>query len=222
MGDVVETHLCKLCVILRSRVLLGVSSYYYFITNISRTSAVSSTNFRSILIFASCVVGTRNILLYKSTSIPGILVRGYNSSWHYVHLPYRSYFGLFKFQSSHFNIEPRTMDHCTIILERKRIYRLVRVFAVATFRTYGVVATYSTCYDVQSVPGRIHGNIDIFHARSHTVPQSNFVILLLLIMCTAVPCTTTTTLQTPVMYYRRKIVNKRKKKTSRRGTYLLP
>ena len=30
--------------------------------NISRTSAVSSTNFRSILIFASCVVGTCNIL----------------------------------------------------------------------------------------------------------------------------------------------------------------
>ena len=30
--------------------------------NISRTSAVSSTNFGSILIFASCVVGTCNIL----------------------------------------------------------------------------------------------------------------------------------------------------------------
>ena len=29
---------------------------HYFIKNISRTSAVSSTNFRSILIFASCVV----------------------------------------------------------------------------------------------------------------------------------------------------------------------
>ena len=34
----------------------------YFIKNISRTSAVSLTNFRSILIFASCVVGTCNIL----------------------------------------------------------------------------------------------------------------------------------------------------------------
>ena len=33
-----------------------------FIKNISRTSAVSSTNFRSILIFASCVVGTCTIL----------------------------------------------------------------------------------------------------------------------------------------------------------------
>ena len=35
---------------------------WYFIKNILRTSAVSSTNFRSILIFASCVVGTCNIL----------------------------------------------------------------------------------------------------------------------------------------------------------------
>ena len=34
---------------------------FYFINNFSRTSAVSSTNFRSILIFASCVVGTCNI-----------------------------------------------------------------------------------------------------------------------------------------------------------------
>ena len=34
----------------------------YFIKNILRTSAVSSTNFRSILVFASCVVGTCNIL----------------------------------------------------------------------------------------------------------------------------------------------------------------
>ena len=33
-----------------------------FYNNISRTSAVSSTNFGSILIFASCIVGTRNIL----------------------------------------------------------------------------------------------------------------------------------------------------------------
>ena len=33
-----------------------------FYKNVSRTSAVSSTNFGSILIFASCVVGTRNIL----------------------------------------------------------------------------------------------------------------------------------------------------------------
>ena len=35
-----------------------VSVHVYFIKNISRTSAVSSTNFGSILIFASCVVGT--------------------------------------------------------------------------------------------------------------------------------------------------------------------
>ena len=34
----------------------------YIIKNISRTSAVSSTNFGSILIFASCVGGTCNIL----------------------------------------------------------------------------------------------------------------------------------------------------------------
>ena len=34
----------------------------HFIKNVLRTSAVSSTNFRSILIFASCVVGTCNIL----------------------------------------------------------------------------------------------------------------------------------------------------------------
>ena len=34
----------------------------YLIKNISRTSVVSSANFRSILIFASCVVGTCNIL----------------------------------------------------------------------------------------------------------------------------------------------------------------
>ena len=37
----------------------------YFIKNISRTSAVSSTNFRSILIFASCVVGTCNMCRYN-------------------------------------------------------------------------------------------------------------------------------------------------------------
>ena len=36
--------------------------YTYFIKNIARTSAVSSTNFRSIFIFAICVVGTCNIL----------------------------------------------------------------------------------------------------------------------------------------------------------------
>ena len=35
-----------------------------FYEHISRTSAVSSTNFGSILIFASCVVGTCNILDY--------------------------------------------------------------------------------------------------------------------------------------------------------------
>ena len=34
--------------------------------NIARTSVVSSTNFGSILIFASCVVGTCNIL-YRQT-----------------------------------------------------------------------------------------------------------------------------------------------------------
>ena len=39
--------------------------YTYFIENISRTSAVSSTNIRSIFIFASCVVGTCNILFSK-------------------------------------------------------------------------------------------------------------------------------------------------------------
>ena len=37
-------------------------SGWYFIKHISRTSAVSSTNFRSILIFVGCVVGTCNIL----------------------------------------------------------------------------------------------------------------------------------------------------------------
>ena len=36
--------------------------FIFFIKNITRMSAVSLTNFRSILIFASCVVGTRNIL----------------------------------------------------------------------------------------------------------------------------------------------------------------
>ena len=41
----VNTHLCKL------------RCWYS-----SRTSAVNSTNFRSIFIFASCVVGTGNIL----------------------------------------------------------------------------------------------------------------------------------------------------------------
>ena len=39
----VNTHLCKL-------------RYYLFYKNISRTSAMSSTNFGSILIFASCVI----------------------------------------------------------------------------------------------------------------------------------------------------------------------
>ena len=53
----------------------------YFIKNISRTSAVSSTNFRSILIFASCVVGTHlytilvNFYWYFS-STPSIKVLG--------------------------------------------------------------------------------------------------------------------------------------------------
>ena len=36
--------------------------YYWFYKNISRTSAVSPMNFGSILIFASCVVGTCSIL----------------------------------------------------------------------------------------------------------------------------------------------------------------
>ena len=39
--------------------ILGGELFY---TNIPSTSAVSSTNFGSILIFASCVVGTCNIL----------------------------------------------------------------------------------------------------------------------------------------------------------------
>ena len=38
----------------------GSGSIFY--TYISRTSAVSSTNFGSMLIFASCVVGTCNVL----------------------------------------------------------------------------------------------------------------------------------------------------------------
>ena len=38
------------------------SSFHIFYENISGTSAVSSTNFGSILIFASCVVGTCKIL----------------------------------------------------------------------------------------------------------------------------------------------------------------
>ena len=41
---------------------LYIRVYTYFLENISRTSAVSSTNFRSIFIFASCVVGACNIL----------------------------------------------------------------------------------------------------------------------------------------------------------------
>ena len=48
-----------------STLRLGRSNFntsYIFYTNILRTSAMSSTNFGSILIFASCVVGTRNIL----------------------------------------------------------------------------------------------------------------------------------------------------------------
>ena len=36
-----------------------------------RTSAVSSTNFRSILIFASCVVGTCNMLYYMGEFLLG-------------------------------------------------------------------------------------------------------------------------------------------------------
>ena len=41
-----------------STTMVGVGILY----NISRASAASSTNFGSILIFASCVVGTCNIL----------------------------------------------------------------------------------------------------------------------------------------------------------------
>ena len=51
----------------------------YYMRNISRTSAVSSTNFRSTLIFASCVVGTycgsinwETILIQKHQPIPTI------------------------------------------------------------------------------------------------------------------------------------------------------
>ena len=42
----------------------AVRATKYSTRNISSTSAVSSTNFRSILIFASCFVGTCNILVY--------------------------------------------------------------------------------------------------------------------------------------------------------------
>ena len=41
--------------------LSGTNCTISFYKNISRTSAVSSKNFRSIFIFASCVVGTCNI-----------------------------------------------------------------------------------------------------------------------------------------------------------------
>ena len=41
-----------------------------FYKNSSKTSAVSSTNFGSILIFASCVVGTCNILCDVCTCEP--------------------------------------------------------------------------------------------------------------------------------------------------------
>ena len=40
---------------------------------------MSSTNFRSILIFASCVVGTRNILDYMGDSLLG----GLSAGWHF-------------------------------------------------------------------------------------------------------------------------------------------
>ena len=43
---------------------LSQAPQMYFIKNVLGTSAVSSTNFGSILIFISCVVGTCNILLY--------------------------------------------------------------------------------------------------------------------------------------------------------------
>ena len=56
---------------------LALRALFLFYTNISRTSAVSSTNFGSILIFASCVVGTCNILCFVPVIInifflPGI------------------------------------------------------------------------------------------------------------------------------------------------------
>ena len=43
---------------------IGIDRFFtiLFYNYFSRTSAVSLTNFRSILIFANCVVGTRNIL----------------------------------------------------------------------------------------------------------------------------------------------------------------
>ena len=46
----------------RNRGIKNVTAVFH--KNISRTSAVSSTNFWSILIFASCVVGTCNTLGY--------------------------------------------------------------------------------------------------------------------------------------------------------------
>ena len=50
------------CVTLLYKIIPTMSAVSLFYNLFSRTSAVSSTNFRSILIFASCVVGTRNIL----------------------------------------------------------------------------------------------------------------------------------------------------------------
>ena len=46
----------------KNALLVQHDSAILFYKHISRTSAVSSTNFGSILIFASCVVGTCNIL----------------------------------------------------------------------------------------------------------------------------------------------------------------
>ena len=42
--------------------MIDIYSVLLFYKNISRTTAASSTNFGSILIFASCVVGNCNIL----------------------------------------------------------------------------------------------------------------------------------------------------------------
>ena len=59
---------------------------YCFRKNISRTSAVSWTNFRSILIFASCVVGTCNILRTKlDARVPGASLTAGASRFSYQH-----------------------------------------------------------------------------------------------------------------------------------------
>ena len=52
------------------------SVFSFFIINISRTSAVSSTNLGSILIFASCVVGTVLVIYYLYVGEFFLNVRG--------------------------------------------------------------------------------------------------------------------------------------------------